>query len=75
MDVAPGDLDAADIQWLLFNREFTQATSVGRKTSSNEENLSQSWKDGIQKGRTLFVLIRDRGYDGSLAHLQRLLAG
>ena len=40
-----------------------------------EEFLSQSWKDGIRTGSALFSLIRERGYEGSLTHLQRLLAG
>jgi hypothetical protein len=32
-------------------------------------------KDGIRTGSTLFQLIRDRGHEGSLTHLQRLMAG
>jgi transposase len=40
-----------------------------------EEFLSQSWKDGIRTGSALFRLSQERGYDGSLTHLQRLLAG
>lgn len=40
-----------------------------------EEFRSQSWKDGIRTGSALFQTIKDRGYQGSLVHLQRLLAG
>lgn len=40
-----------------------------------EEFLSQNWKDGIRTGSALFRLIRERGYEGSQTHLQRLLAG
>lgn len=40
-----------------------------------EEFLSQSWKGGIRTGSALFRLIRERGYEGSPTHLQRLLAG
>lgn len=40
-----------------------------------EEFLSQSWKDGIQTGSSLFRLIRERGYEGCPTHLQRLLPG
>jgi len=40
-----------------------------------EEFLSQSRKDGIRTGSALFRLHRERGYEGSQTHLQRLLAG
>ncbi|HIC64856.1 MAG TPA: transposase, partial [Paracoccus sp.] len=40
-----------------------------------EEYLKQSWANGIRSGNALFSLIRERGYEGSLSNLQRLLAG
>src|SRR5690606_5850736 len=37
------------------------------------EFLSQRWKDGTRTGSALFQRLRDRGYQGSLVHLHRLL--
>jgi transposase len=40
-----------------------------------ESILADLWAQGIRCGRELLVEIQRQGYEGSLSHLQRLLAG
>ena len=40
-----------------------------------ESILADLWKQGIRSGQELLVEIQRHGYEGSLSHLQRLLAG
>lgn len=63
-------------KWLEFETPPDRGRAALKPTSPwyLEEVLSQSWKDGIRTGSTSFQLIRDRGHEGSLTHLQRLLA-
>ncbi|WP_300550439.1 ISL3 family transposase, partial [Roseovarius sp.] len=64
-------------KWLQFETPPDRRRAALKPTSPwyFEEFLSQSWKDGIRTGSALFSLIRERGYEGSQTHLQRLLAG
>lgn len=64
-------------KWLQFETPPDRRRAALKKTSPwyFEEFLSQSWKDGIRTGSVLLRLIRERGYEGSATHLQRLLAG
>jgi len=64
-------------KWLQFETPPDRKRAALKRTSPwfFEEFLRQSWKDGIRTGSGLFVLIRERGYEGSQSHLQRLLAG
>ena len=64
-------------KWLQFETPPDRRRAALKPTSPwyFEEFLSQSWKGGIRTGSALFRLIRERGYEGSPTHLQRLLAG
>ena len=64
-------------KWLQFETPPDRRRAALKPTSPwyFEEFLSQSWKEGIRTGSALFRLIRERGYEGSQSHLQRLLAG
>lgn len=64
-------------KWLQFETPPDRRRAALKKTLPwyFEEFLSQSWKDGIRTGSALLRLIRERGYEGSATHLQRLLAG
>ena len=64
-------------KWLQFETPQDRRRAALKTTSPwyFEEFLSQSWKDGIRTRNALFPLIQERGYEGSLTHLQRLLAG
>ena len=64
-------------KWLQFETPPDRRRAALKRTSPwyFEEFLRQSWKDGIRTGSALFRLIRERGYEGSQTHLQRLLAG
>jgi transposase len=64
-------------KWLEFKTPPDRRRAALKPTSPwyFEEFLSQCWKDGTRTGSALFQMIRDRGYEGSLPHLQRLLAG
>ena len=64
-------------KWLEFETPPDRRRAALKPTSPwyFEEFLSQCWKDGTRTGSALFQMITDRGYQGSLANLQRLLAG
>lgn len=64
-------------KWLTYETPPDRRRATLKPTSPwyFEEFLSQCWKDGIRTGNALFQMIKDRGYEGSLTHLQRLLAG
>ena len=64
-------------KWLAYETPPDRRRATLKPTSPwyFEEFLNQCWKDGIRTGSALFQMIRDRGYEGSLTHLQRLLGG
>ena len=64
-------------KWLQLETPPDRRRAALKRTSPwyFEEFLRQSWKGGIRTGSALFRLIRERGYEGSQTHLQRLLAG
>lgn len=64
-------------KWLQFETPPDRKRAVLKRSSAwyFEEYLKQSWANGIRSGNALFSLIQERGYEGSLSNLQRLLAG
>nr|WP_281249181.1 ISL3 family transposase [Paracoccus homiensis] len=64
-------------KWLQFETPPDRKRAVLKRSSAwyFEEYLKQSWENGIRSGNALLPLIRERGYEGSLSNLQRLLAG
>jgi hypothetical protein len=64
-------------KWLQFETPPDRKRAVLKRSSAwyFEEYLKQSWENGIRSGNALFPLIQERGYEGSLSNLQRLLAG
>lgn len=64
-------------KWLEFETPPDRRRATLKLTSPwcFEEFLKQCWKDGTRTGSALFQMIRDRGYEGRLPHLQRLPAG
>lgn len=64
-------------KWLLFETPPDRKRAVLERSSAwyFEEYLRQSWANGIRSGNELLSLIRERGYEGSLSNLRRLLAG
>ena len=72
-----GFLRRSVAMWLEFETPPDRRRAALKRTSPwyLEDFLTQCWKDGIRTGSALFQLIRDRGYGGSLTHLQGLLAG
>lgn len=64
-------------KWLAYEKPPDRRRATLKPTSPwyFEEVLNQCWRDGIRTGSALFQMIGDLGYEGSLTHLQRLLAG
>jgi transcriptional regulator with XRE-family HTH domain len=64
-------------KWLQFETPPDRKRAVLKRSSAwyFEEYLKQSWANGTRSGNALFSLIQERGYEGSLSNLQRLLAG
>lgn len=64
-------------KWLQFETPPDRKRAVLRRSSAwyFEEYLKQSWANGTRSGNALFSLLQERGYEGSLSNLQRLLAG
>lgn len=64
-------------KWLQFETPPDRKRAVLKRSSKwyLEEYLKQSWVNGIRSGNALFSMIQERGYEGSLSNLQRLLAG
>ena len=63
--------------WLQFETPPDRKRAVLKRSSAwyFEDYLKQSWANGIRSGNVLFSLIEERGYEGRLSNLQRLLAG
>ena len=64
-------------KWLQFETPPDRKRAVLKRSSAwyFEEYLKQRWENGIRSGNALLPLIQERGYEGSLSNLQRLLAG
>ena len=64
-------------KWLAFEVPPERRRATLKLTSPwyFEEILAQCWKEGNRRGRQLFHEIKEKGYQGSYSHLERLLAG
>lgn len=64
-------------KWLAFEVPPDRRRATLKLTSPwyFEEILVQCWKEGNRRGRQLFHEIKEKGYEGSYSHLERLLAG
>lgn len=62
-------------KWLKFEAPPDRRRAALNPTSPwyFEAFLAQCWKDGNRRGRLLFHDVKQRGYTGSLANLERLL--
>lgn len=62
-------------KWLKFNAPPDRLRAALNPTSPwyFEDFLAQCWKDGSRRGRHLFHDIKQRGYTGSFANLERQL--
>lgn len=64
-------------KWLAFEVPPDRRRATLKLTSPwyFEEILVQRWKEGNRRSRQLFHKIKEKGYEGSYSHLERLLAG
>ena len=64
-------------KWLAFEVPPDRRRATLKLTSPwyFEEILARCWKEGNRSGRQLFREIKEKGYEGSYSHLERLLAG
>jgi transposase len=64
-------------KWLQFETPPDRKRAVLKRSFAwyFEEYLKQPGENGIRSGNALLPLIQQRGYEGSLSNLQRLLAG